>query len=263
MTPTSECPNCRTPLPIRHRLRRTWTCRQCGSSLAFNRSRPVLPLLLAGAAYLLIVYPLLTLLVALAIPTDLAPRSLYFNLVFALPLVYFIVRILDRFLRRTVIAAGSPPVAIREPPEPPGRLARAGLFECPNCRTALPFKRRFHKTWTCEQCGSTLTFGGVKPLLPRFAAFAICVVVVFPLLSALIAAVSHVHRTPRWFYFQLPLFLLVAYPFVKLVDRFMHRTVVILDRTGVHCRQCGYDLEGNVSGKCPECGTAAELSQSK
>lgn len=22
-----------------------------------------------------------------------------------------------------------------------------------------------------------------------------------------------------------------------------------------HCRQCGYDLTGNVSGRCPECGT--------
>ena len=21
-----------------------------------------------------------------------------------------------------------------------------------------------------------------------------------------------------------------------------------------HCRKCGYDLTGNVSGKCPECG---------
>jgi hypothetical protein len=23
-----------------------------------------------------------------------------------------------------------------------------------------------------------------------------------------------------------------------------------------HCRQCGYNLTGNVSGRCPECGTA-------
>ncbi len=26
-----------------------------------------------------------------------------------------------------------------------------------------------------------------------------------------------------------------------------------------HCRRCGYDLTGNVSGKCPECGTACEI----
>ena len=23
-----------------------------------------------------------------------------------------------------------------------------------------------------------------------------------------------------------------------------------------HCQQCGYNLTGNVSGRCPECGTA-------
>lgn len=26
-----------------------------------------------------------------------------------------------------------------------------------------------------------------------------------------------------------------------------------------HCRKCGYDLTGNVSGLCPECGTATGL----
>ena len=25
-----------------------------------------------------------------------------------------------------------------------------------------------------------------------------------------------------------------------------------------HCRACGYDLTGNVSGRCPECGTSAD-----
>ena len=27
------------------------------------------------------------------------------------------------------------------------------------------------------------------------------------------------------------------------------------------CRECGYDLTGNVSGVCPECGTRIELPQ--
>ncbi len=27
-----------------------------------------------------------------------------------------------------------------------------------------------------------------------------------------------------------------------------------------HCRKCGYDLRGNVSGRCPECGTEAGQS---
>jgi hypothetical protein len=25
-----------------------------------------------------------------------------------------------------------------------------------------------------------------------------------------------------------------------------------------HCQKCGYDLTGNVSGRCPECGTPIE-----
>jgi hypothetical protein len=27
-----------------------------------------------------------------------------------------------------------------------------------------------------------------------------------------------------------------------------------------HCRRCGYNLTGNISGRCPECGTACELN---
>ena len=30
-----------------------------------------------------------------------------------------------------------------------------------------------------------------------------------------------------------------------------------------HCRKCGYDLTGNVSGKCPECGTEISSSENK
>lgn len=28
-----------------------------------------------------------------------------------------------------------------------------------------------------------------------------------------------------------------------------------------HCRRCGYDLTGNISGRCPECGTVASALQ--
>ncbi len=36
-----------------------------------------------------------------------------------------------------------------------------------------------------------------------------------------------------------------------------------LDRDAIepgHCVQCGYDLTGNVSGRCPECGGAIRIS---
>jgi hypothetical protein len=29
-----------------------------------------------------------------------------------------------------------------------------------------------------------------------------------------------------------------------------------------HCQKCGYDLTGNVSGVCPECGTALPRNES-
>ena len=41
--------------------------------------------------------------------------------------------------------------------------------------------------------------------------------------------------------------LLYVYFVNELVDR----------RHGPHCRECGYNLTGNISGRCPECGTAA------
>ena len=29
-----------------------------------------------------------------------------------------------------------------------------------------------------------------------------------------------------------------------------------IEDDGIHCRSCGYNLAGNVSGVCPECGSA-------
>lgn len=40
-------------------------------------------------------------------------------------------------------------------------------------------------------------------------------------------------------------------------DRYRHR--VPFEPTGRMCRQCGYDLTGNVSGRCPECGLETHI----
>ncbi len=45
--------------------------------------------------------------------------------------------------------------------------------------------------------------------------------------------------------------LLGAYPTIALIRGQLRRRRA---RTG-HCLKCGYDLTGNVSGVCPECGT--------
>lgn len=49
----------------------------------------------------------------------------------------------------------------------------------------------------------------------------------------------------------------LAYPFVRLVRATVRRRQ--LRRTGI-CGNCGYDLTGNMSGVCPECGRQANTS---
>jgi uncharacterized RDD family membrane protein YckC len=41
--------------------------------------------------------------------------------------------------------------------------------------------------------------------------------------------------------------------------KYAHRRV--FDDRGFRCQRCGYDLTGNVSGRCPECGTLAGTMQ--
>ena len=65
-------------------------------------------------------------------------------------------------------------------------------------------------------------------------------------------------RFPNWWDYagvtsiDFPLVFLSIPPLTWLLIRFVRRRR--FDRVG-HCRQCGYDLTGNISGRCPECGT--------
>jgi hypothetical protein len=54
---------------------------------------------------------------------------------------------------------------------------------------------------------------------------------------------------PHWF-----ILLLVSIPLLLLLKRFM----AYLKVSPGNCTRCGYDLTGNISGVCPECGTAME-----
>jgi hypothetical protein len=58
---------------------------------------------------------------------------------------------------------------------------------------------------------------------------------------------------PLW----MPLLLLGGYTLVTL---FRSRIRRYRRRTGGRCSECGYDLFGNESGVCPECGTACDAA---
>jgi hypothetical protein len=56
---------------------------------------------------------------------------------------------------------------------------------------------------------------------------------------------------PLWVLFVL----FIAYPVVAFIRGPVHRRILARRaRLAVCCRQCGYNLTGNVSGICPECG---------
>jgi hypothetical protein len=54
--------------------------------------------------------------------------------------------------------------------------------------------------------------------------------------------------------FWMPFLVLAAYPAFVLIG-WLRRS---RDPKEGHCRKCGYDLTGNVSGVCPECGKRIE-----
>lgn len=58
-----------------------------------------------------------------------------------------------------------------------------------------------------------------------------------------------------WFFLTTPLWgILWAWLWVRF------RNHLFDTQPGPHCRECGYDLTGNVSGICPECGKATASS---
>lgn len=58
-----------------------------------------------------------------------------------------------------------------------------------------------------------------------------------------------------WFPIWVPtaiLFLIPMFIFIKI------NTIKLIRRSCNHCIHCGYNLTGNISGTCPECGTPIE-----
>ncbi|UCF34931.1 MAG: hypothetical protein JSV78_06410 [Phycisphaerales bacterium] len=120
--------------------------------------------------------------------------------------------------------------------------------ECPNCRVRIPFLGTFTKTlwsrWECAQCGSVLGINVKRRLLGA----AMCGVVPF-----LIIFISR--RVGLNYQHVMPSIIIAIGVVLYFLD-----SVVVIERTGHRCRRCGYDLQGQIDARCPECGEAFDAA---
>jgi len=130
-----------------------------------------------------------------------------------------------------------------------GKLFR-WRFTCPACSARIPREARDWKMawsrWNCEKCGAT-----VRQRLP------------WAMILDLVEAVTIFFVTleaPRLLsdkHFDLSFILMNAVMIGWILVSYWVRPYIapleLLARFA--CHQCGYDLTGNISGVCPECGS--------
>ncbi|MBU0717492.1 MAG: hypothetical protein KJ749_04520 [Planctomycetes bacterium] len=111
---------------------------------------------------------------------------------------------------------------------------------CPVCRHPLPWTfvlRPIWSQWRCTMCGSLLEINTTRRLLMLIPFAAVL------LLSISLASAIGVHTT--WVLAFVTLLALI--PIVLQPPR-------VIERCGFRCKTCGYDLQGQVVPRCPECG---------
>lgn len=120
--------------------------------------------------------------------------------------------------------------------------------ECPNCRVPIPRFRLFITPawgrWQCSSCGAVLGIDVRRRLLATIPWIGI---LFFLLFVVRITSVGLVIAAPT---------IIVA----GVINFFLFDRAVVRERTGFRCRGCGYDLQGQVEGRCPECGAKFELA---
>lgn len=99
--------------------------------------------------------------------------------------------------------------------------------------------------WRCKVCDSTLGFSMKR----RF------------LMAAVFAPIGGVfgYMSARGFHFQsqwMVLAVLLAFTIVATIAALKMEGIVVVEPRGVFCEGCGYNLTGNATGACPECGRA-------
>jgi hypothetical protein len=115
-------------------------------------------------------------------------------------------------------------------------------LECPNCREPVSFLRAFRTTgwgrFQCKACGSILGISVKRRLLA-----------IFPWLGIVVLLFGPLQIQQYGTLITLATFTVLFFPLFYLFEK-----IVLLDRRAFCCRKCGYDLQGQVENRCPECG---------
>ncbi len=123
---------------------------------------------------------------------------------------------------------------------------------CPVCRTVLPWTyiwRPVWARWNCASCGSLL---GISPWRR-----VLIIGLVIPLGLFWMPFMSRAGVTGLFgSLIALVVLLLVLVGLLLAVDR-----VVVIERCGLRCKHCGYDLQGQREPRCPECGNELDAEQ--
>lgn len=128
-------------------------------------------------------------------------------------------------------------------------------YRCPNCtrRTNISFTWTKPRPWYCEHCGSLLALRKWEVAHPRRWQGLISVALVV----APFTLIDWLNRR-QFGYFAFCYYVGVAL-FSLAIPR-MQRVQIVAEGQP-HCRNCGYDLTGNASGRCPECGVDVVLTK--
>ncbi len=126
------------------------------------------------------------------------------------------------------------------------------LATCPNCREPIPAYRLFFTTawgsWRCSKCNSLLGVNVKRRL----------VLVSVAVLLALLLAGWASRRFPT--VADTPV-MIGVFVTVLVVHFLFFERARLIERTGFRCQRCGYDLQGQVEPRCPECGRAFDVGE--
>lgn len=118
------------------------------------------------------------------------------------------------------------------------------MWNCPNCHRSQPFRRLIvgpgfiRKQWRCGNCNALLESAMIARIV-------ICVLAGTSS-AALLGWVVSVKLSPYGF---------VAFSVLAVLYGLYYNPVVVVEVDHIVCVRCRYDLHGNTSGACPECGT--------